>query len=63
MPDPSAKPNVLTAKDKPELDDIFRRAEAGEFRLCAMEYGHGMPGKPFCKLGVIWPTERQDSLL
>jgi hypothetical protein len=60
---PDEKPTSLTARNKPELADIFRRHDAKEFRLCAMEYGHGRPGKPFCKLGVIWPTERQGELI
>lgn len=62
MPD-ALHPITLTARDKPELEEIFRRQDAKEFRIATMEYGHGRPGKPFVTLGVIWPTEQQENLL
>lgn len=59
MPDLPDKPASLTAHDKAALDAFFRRQSAGELRLCSLEYGHGRPGKPFAKCGVIWPTQQQ----
>jgi hypothetical protein len=57
------KPTSLNAASADELAKLFDRAKAGEFRCIAMEYGHGRPGKPFCKIGVTWPEEKQTTLL
>lgn len=60
MPD-ALHPTTLTAADKVELMNLLCRASLGEFRISTMEYGHGRPGKPFCKLGIIWKEEKQES--
>ena len=57
------KPNSLEAQDAAALARIFDRAKAGEFKCIALEYGHGRPGKSFCKVGVIWPQEKQAEFL
>ena len=63
MTDPSAiKPLSFEAKSPEELRQLFERGRAGEFRVIALQYGHGRPGKPFAKIGVIWPEEKQAAL-
>ena len=57
------KPTTLTAFNSAELFDLLARAGNGEFKTLTLEYGHGRPGKCFCTLGVIWPTEQQENLL
>jgi hypothetical protein len=59
---PDEKPTGLTAKTKAELAEIFRRQDAGEFKLISLLYGQGRPGKPFAQVGVIWKEEKQESL-
>jgi len=57
------KPTSLTAETPNELAKLFDRAKSGEFRCISMEYGQGRPGKPFCKIGISWPEEKQTTLL
>ena len=63
MIEPSAiKPLSFEAKSPEELRQLFERGKSGEFRVIALQYFHRIPGRPFAKIGVSWPEEKQAAL-